>query len=57
MKSEESHLAGLKLNLDKTKIMLLGTLKGRHKNIETLECIENIKSLGIHVGHGTEYCI
>ena len=43
-------LAGLKLNLDKTKIMLLGTLKGKHKNIDNLECIENIKSLGICVG-------
>ena len=42
--------AGLKLNLDKTKIMLLGTLKGKHKNVDNLECIDNIKRLGIYVG-------
>ena len=50
-------LARLKLNLDKTKIMLLGTLKGKHKNVDNLECIDNIKSLGIYVGHDREYCI
>ena len=50
-------LAGLKLNLNKTEIMLLGTLKGKHKNIDNLECIDNIKSLGIYVWHDREYCI
>ena len=50
-------LAGLQLNLDKTKIMLLGSLKQSAKHLESLECIENIKSLGIVIGYEKKYCI
>ena len=50
-------LAGLELNLDKTKIMLIGKLKGKAKSVYNIECVNNIKSLGIYVGHDKDVCI
>ena len=54
---EFGQFAGLKLNFEKTKIILLGSARGSlnmHKNIE---CVENVKSLGVLVGYDTELCI
>ena len=49
-------LAGLKLNMEKTKILLIGTLKGIMKSIYNFECVSNIKKLGIYVGHDKKFC-
>ena len=50
-------LAGLQLNTDKTKIMLLGPLKQSATSLKSFECVENIKSLGIVIGHDKTHCI
>ena len=36
-------LAGLKLNMENTKALLIGTLKGTVKSICNIECVNNIK--------------
>ena len=51
------NLAGLELNLDKTKIMLIGNLRDKAKSVYNIECVNNIKSLGIYVGHDKDVCI
>ena len=45
------NLAGLELNLDKTKIMLIGNSRDKAKSVYNIECVNNIKNLGIYVGH------
>ena len=50
-------LSGLKLNVEKTKILLIWTLKGTMQSIYNIECVNNIKNLGIYVGHDKNFCI
>ena len=51
------NLAGLKLNLDETKIMLKGNLRDKEKSVYNIECANNIKSLRIYIGHDKDVCI
>ena len=50
-------LAGLRINIDKTKIMGLGSLKSSVKNVHNIEVVTCIKTLGIYVGHNKKLCI
>ena len=45
------------LNLDKTKIMLIGNLRDKATSVYNIECVNNIKSLGIYVVHDKDVCI
>ena len=51
------NIAGLELNLDTTKIMLLGNLRDKAKSVYNIECVNNIKSLEIYVGPNKDVCI
>ena len=49
-------LAGLRINVEKTKIIGLGPLKNRVKNVHNVEVVSCIKTLGIYVGHDKHLC-
>ena len=50
-------LAGLRINIDKTKIMGMGSLKCSVKSVHNIEVVSCIKTLGIYVGHNKKLCI
>ena len=49
--------AGLKLNFEKTKIILLGSLRQSMNICNNIECTESVKSLGVCIGYDTELCV
>ena len=51
------NLSGLELNLDETKIMLIRNLRDKAKSVYNIQCVNNIKSLVLYIGHDKDVCI